>query len=275
MSSEEIIKSIQEITKNPYVITSLYSTVIAYSAAIVSGKLAIGYKLKKENKVENCKVIYETDALKTIRKEKTNPMQKELEDLIYEGLTKLSFDISPESMQIIIKNLTSMIDKSNYMNSIRQCFFGTCGMYFPSDHSIRINKLSFLNTNLQKNRALKKQIISHELMHAASGYKYKKILASGFAQSSSIGDGINEGYTDLISQRYFCKEIQETVGYCYHKAVSEITEFIIGKQKMLDLYFHSDLKGLIGELSKYQSEEKVKLFILDLDTILKAKKVNQ
>ncbi|MGM9882510.1 MAG: hypothetical protein ACI31S_06715 [Bacilli bacterium] len=274
MSSEEIIKSIQEITKNPYVITSLYSA-ITYSAVIVSGKLAMSYKLKKENKVENCKVIYETDALKVIRKERTNSMQKELEDLIYEGLMRLSFDISPESMQIIIKNLTSMIDKSNYMNSIRQCFFGTCGMYFPSDHSIRINKLSFLNTNLQKNSALKKQIISHELMHAASGYKYKKILASGFAQSSSIDDGINEGYTDLISQRYFCKEIQETVGYCYHKAVSEITEFIIGKQKMLDLYFHSDLKGLIGELSKYQSEEKVKLFILDLDTILKAKKVDQ
>lgn len=103
MSSEEIIKSIQEITKNPYVITSLYSTVIAYSAAIVSGKLAIGYKLKKENKVENCKVIYETDALKTIRKEKTNPMQKELEDLIYEGLMRLNFDISPESMKIIKK----------------------------------------------------------------------------------------------------------------------------------------------------------------------------
>ena len=78
-------------------------------------------------------------------------------------------------------------------------------------------------------------------MYAASGYSCDDKLISGFGQSLSnkisIGVGITEGYTDLIFQRYFCEEILEKIGYRYHKIVSKLTEFIIGKEKMQDLYF--------------------------------------
>lgn len=262
MSSEELIKLVQEIATNPHIIATMCSAIMVYTSGVATSY----YKLKRDNKIENCKTIYEPNALKTIRKKRINPVQEELEDLIYEILTKLSFEVSPESMQIIKNNLMSVNDKSNYFDSLQQKYFESLGTY-SGDHNIRVNKLFFLKAN----SSLRRQIISHELMHAASGYKYQNISGAGFCQSNGIGRGINEGYTDLISQRYFSQEIQET-SYTYHKIISAITELVIGKQKMLDLYFHGNLKGLITELSKYQPEEKATQFILDLDTILGLKK---
>lgn len=105
-------------------------------------------------------------------------------------------------------------------------------------------------------------------MHAASSYSYNGENVVGFHQHNhNIGVGINEGYTDVISKRYFCKGIvTHKTAYSYLEAIAKIIELIVGKEKMQEFYFQSDLKGLISELSKYQDESKVKEFIFDLDT---------
>lgn len=269
MSSEEISKLVQEILKNPNFVIAIYTSLIPL---VITQKATMNYKLKRENRVKNCKVT-EITPLETIREKRKKPISKEFEDLIYEALTRLCLEVSPESMEIIKKNLFSvaMANNSNYISwAIKYFTTKTTGSYSAFKHNIAINSffIKFVDANSKEINELKREIISHELMHAASSYKYNDILGSGFHQTHKSGIGINEGYTDLIAKRYFNKGIEQMCGYSYHRNIAEIVETIVGKQKMLNLYFHGNLQGLIKELSKYQSEEKVKQFILDLDTIL-------
>ena len=86
-----------------------------------------------------------------------------------------------------------------------------------------------------------KKILYHELLHALTSFKCKNLLISGF-HHKNIGQGINEGYTDLITNRLLnISEYDYKIGYPYESIVSNIVEFIIGKEKMYSLYFNGDL----------------------------------
>lgn len=230
----------------------------------VSASLTKKYKLIHNNKITNHKIIHESNALKTIRKKPKKPIiDKETIDIINEAVELLSHELSKETMEIIKRNLTSINKIKNKTSPKNKHDYG---FYQTNSHSINI----YLT---QDDPRIKRQILSHELMHAAASYSYKNIMQNGFMQSidsiETIGLALNEGYTDLLSQRYFCQNIDIfTTPYEYQKTVSAITELIIGKQKMQELYFQGNLKELIEELSKYQEKNKVKQFILDLDTIL-------
>lgn len=117
--------------------------------------------------------------------------------------------------------------------------------------------------------------IYHELFHMA-GSKYEDgIDYSGFQQSSlkpgiaNIGRGINEGYTELLSQRYFGKNDDNEGTYEYEVFTVEKLEQIIGKEKMESLYLNANLKGLIDELKQYTSEEEIMRFISSTDFLVK------
>lgn len=146
-------------------------------------------------------------------------------------------------------------------------------------HSIRENYfLTKINiSNYIEGKKLFQKVISHELIHAASSFKsYRKII-TGFCQcyikpfSLVLGRGINEGYTEVLSNRYVVNQNLNVkgkdAGYDYEISVAKIVELIIGKEEMIDMYFHGNLDGLIKELSKYEEEVKVKGFISDLDAI--------
>ena len=115
--------------------------------------------------------------------------------------------------------------------------------------------------------------IFHELFHLASSYydSKNKMVYCGFKQrnqsaSYNIGIGINEGYTQLLTNRY-----SEENPYSYPKEtrIAEIIESVIGKENMQKYYFTANLKGLIAELTKYKSEEEVMKFIQMVDFSLK------
>lgn len=105
--------------------------------------------------------------------------------------------------------------------------------------------------------------IFHELFHMASSYYDFKTLTkySGFCQNTT-GKGINEGYTQLLANRY-TEKFSDC--YLYETRIAGIVEEIVGKDKMQENYFTINLKGLIEELTKYVSEEKVMRFIRALD----------
>lgn len=114
-------------------------------------------------------------------------------------------------------------------------------------------------------------VIYHELFHMASTtYKYG-IGYSGFRQMSlkpgviSLGTGLNEGYTELLTQRYFGPNSYIGAAYQYQVIMAEKIEQIIGKEKMQSLYLNSNLKGLIEELEQYVSEEEIMGFIANTD----------
>ena len=95
----------------------------------------------------------------------------------------------------------------------------------------------------------------HELLHMATTYVRGPIYLSGFAQTVlpgfGIGASINEGVTELITRRVFCKEVEGDENYIYgfEKNMVFILESIVSTDKLYEYYFNGDLLGLIDELA--------------------------
>lgn len=115
--------------------------------------------------------------------------------------------------------------------------------------------------------------IYHELFHMASSVYKNGILYSGFSQETdksdgvNLGDGLNEGYTQLLTQRYFGYIDNLNKSYIVEVHYAELLEKIVGQEKMKSLYLNADLSGLINELKIYSSEEEIGKFFSSLDFI--------
>ena len=113
-------------------------------------------------------------------------------------------------------------------------------------------------------------VIFHELFHMASSLYRNGVYYSGFSQAvknkGAIGKGLNEGYTELLTQRYFNVN---SSAYLSHVIIAERIEKIIGKEKMENLYFNSNLYGLINEFKQYSTEEDFINFLFNMDFCLK------
>lgn len=115
--------------------------------------------------------------------------------------------------------------------------------------------------------------IFHELLHMASSTFTNGIRYSGFNQASikkglNIGNGLNEGYTELLCRRYFAENTEVTNAYEYQVFTTERLEKIVGKEKMQSLYLNANLPGLIDELKQYSTEEEIMEFIASTDFVL-------
>ena len=100
--------------------------------------------------------------------------------------------------------------------------------------------------------------LDHELFHMSSSLitpKPNKLLENydfiGFRDGFK-GKGLNEGYTQLLSERFF--DTEKT--YIRLVEVVKVLEYIIGKDIMQECYFDTGLKGLIDELIKYFEPEE-------------------
>ena len=112
--------------------------------------------------------------------------------------------------------------------------------------------------------------IFHEFIHLASKKK-DDVFNEGFYYyiegTGYVGRGINEGYTEILRERYFDIDLRET-GYLYEYQMTKILELIIGAEKMEHIYFKGSLLILIRELSNYCSLEEAKQFIDDMDRMV-------
>ncbi|MGN0974286.1 MAG: hypothetical protein ACI4OT_06035 [Bacilli bacterium] len=116
--------------------------------------------------------------------------------------------------------------------------------------------------------------LNHELLHMATTIKKGTLSFTGFKQvilnlnplySSIIGTGLNEGYTEVLAERYF----GEGNSYYAEKYYASLLENIVGKEKMEQLYFKADLNGLIEELEKYETRDNILNFVENLDYLNK------
>ena len=103
--------------------------------------------------------------------------------------------------------------------------------------------------------------IYHELWHAASASEVGYI---GFEKNRKYR-GLNEGYTDLMTKRYF-DDGTHVPHYKIEFYFCLMIESIISKSIMERLYLKADVDSLINEFSKYLDHEKViKVFeLLDI-----------
>ena len=132
------------------------------------------------------------------------------------------------------------------------------------------NRLTVLNKKCDKISS----IICHELLYMASTIESHNTTFVGFLQENkatkkTLGIALNEGYTEYLNKKYFNSTLETT--YENEIAIAEKIEFIIGKDKMQELYFTANLNGLIEELSKYTTNENAISIIKDLDKIMNSK----
>ena len=115
--------------------------------------------------------------------------------------------------------------------------------------------------------------IYHELFHASSSYHDRNIkdIKSGFHHQGLVGLGLNEGYTELLTNRFFGK--QKDSGYLNECHYASLIEKLVGADKMQTLYFKSNLNGLIAEMGKYNSLENIKKFLDNLNVFIITREV--
>jgi len=160
-------------------------------------------------------------------------------------------------LNIFYNNLKSLkINQSNFIQKILNKINKRSGWYSPDD-----NEINYVD------RLEAKDTIFHELLHAASSIEDKEesISFSGFEQINcerwqKIGRALNEGYTELLNQRYF-SPVRDV--YTMEVTIAKMIERIVGREKMTEMYFQANLKGLINELSKYN--ENILEFLGHLD----------
>ena len=109
--------------------------------------------------------------------------------------------------------------------------------------------------------------IYHELFHVFTTYK-KNILStvSGFNYTNihtDIARSLNEGYTDLLANRYF----DSVVSYMIEANIARKTEIILSEKNMQNLYASNNLYAIIKSLSKFSSEEEAIAFISSTDKL--------
>lgn len=121
--------------------------------------------------------------------------------------------------------------------------------------------------------------IYHELFHMASSVydSEKELVCAGFKQRYytsgskskviNIGDGINEGYTELLAHRYFGGKHKMSKTYKFEVGIVDKLEKIVGQDEMKKLYLSANLMGLVDNLKQYASEEDILNFINGVDLV--------
>jgi len=257
------------------------------------------YKLQIENILDNEVVIVSTPKvlLKEINQEQI--IKKYFEDLIQEFIQTITKEISFSDLNILHNNLSNItihqkMEKNKRIKNFKKCIFNlsfTMGYYKFQDNNIYI--ISFLEHHLYQKiikifadfkekksyKKIIKGILFHELLHASTTIYIDKFnYFSGFCQGNSyykqIGNGINEGYTENLLEKFFPNDVLLDCMYNYEKSIAKLTEEIVGFDKMSKYYFNADLYSFVSELAKYSSIEKAGNFILNLDQVIKIQKSN-
>ena len=224
------------------------------------------YLLYKNEQPKNMKLISGPPELfQTVRTLKKNHRRnhmidnsiQEFKNVIEEKMNHIDLSLfhnNVDQVTVYMKNFK--LNNFIYRNSIS-------GIYDSKTNSIEIDKSDYLDT------------IDHELMHMASSHydQNNKKSYCGFHQrstgiNSSIGKGLNEGYTELLIDRYFRSDKVKGLSYHFEKQIASNLETIIGQDKMEQFYMSANLYGLVEELKQYKTEEEVLKFISDVDFML-------
>lgn len=176
--------------------------------------------------------------------------------LIQNFLNTMKKELSFNDYEIIEQNIKNI--NIEFLEKIKD--EDVCGLYSP-EGLITLHKKDDEFT------------FYHELFHASSSYynENKLELNSGFHhqhinEKKDIGRGFNEGYTELLTQRYF--GFHHECGYSNELHYVRLIEHLIGKEQMQSFYLRSSLNDLITELCKYNSFENVLKFMESMDKFI-------
>ena len=154
-------------------------------------------------------------------------------------------NFSEEELNLFNQNIKSL--KIFKLNFIEEFIFRYDAMYDSMLNKIVLGK-DFTD-------------IFHELFHLSSTDFSREEMCCGFVFNAD-GVALNEGYTEILSKRYF-----NSIGEGYKKQIkyAQIIEDIVSKDVMEHLYLTADFQGLVDELRKYASYKEVIDFIINMD----------
>lgn len=113
-------------------------------------------------------------------------------------------------------------------------------------------------------------VIWHELLHVSSFIRCRNETHCGFCvrrnDSVPIGNGINEGYTELLNERYFTPNYNRH-SYNIERKYMHIIEYIVGQSNLINMYSSANLEGFIRHLEQFIDRRSIITFIHNLDFI--------
>ncbi|MBQ8132693.1 MAG: hypothetical protein IJ193_09395 [Bacilli bacterium] len=191
-----------------------------------------------------------------------NDIIKEFNDTMEENFTK-----EKNAFNRNIKTLKIVESKNNIFHKAIDHFRGAVEQGSYSDYHNEIE----IRLPKEEHKKKVKSVVMHELIHMSSSVDK---VGTGFHQSNiekspvtSLGRGINEGYTEKLNQEYFSKYIDRGV-YDYEIVLAGGIERIVGKKEMQKLYFNADLRGLLRGINHYVNDmNKVANLIYDIDKL--------
>ena len=226
----------------------------------------------------------------------------------YTDSNRVKVHVNPQ----VVENINNSFDKSkilsiNYFSNAILNFLDVLEREFPKfllrnfydniEH-ISINKVQKIIKNKKINGRYRfydniidlddnsVSSIYHELFHLASTRVSGKYCYSGFLvydkhHRQSIGRGINEGYTQLLTERYFggektkhflwdnygMKATKRIVGgsYSFQVFICSMLEEIVGKTNMEKMYLTANLYDLVNILSKFSNKNSTEEFLSNMD----------
>ena len=221
---------------------------------------------------DNIQLYKETRPIKinSVKKNDTNSIKAKEKDFILSHLENEV--ISPQIelfSSVMIDNFSSDNLSSFYNNILNlkvnyqeyhegNSICKISGSYIVNENTINVTDIST------------EGVIYHELFHLASSFVDGDNLHSGFSQNSKsgvIGVGINEGYTEVLTNRYF--NVVDNNAYPFERYAVSKLEQVVGKELMESLYLNADLYGLINELGQYMKFEDIMKFIANMDFLTK------
>lgn len=187
--------------------------------------------------------------------------KKEIGPLLTDFIETLKKEMPEEYLLLLVNNMNTL--KILFKDfTLSKIFLNdkTNGQYDIEKNTIEISKRNY------------KLTIIHELFHMASSMfdKENNTIFCGFFQLTpniKIGEGLNEGYTQYLTEKYFSDKHSLLDAYSYEKTIAGILELIVGKNNMENFYFHANLKGLIDFLSQYIDKNEINNFFIYLDYI--------
>ena len=200
--------------------------------------------------------------LEDSKKTKINITKKKYKDCVKKFRDVISEKAPSYNLTLFEKNIKSLIFKEEKLSKLNEDNFNTnnttYGYLSLPENYIYITKENYLLA------------IFHELFHESNFIITKDRVFFGFAQYAKetiIGQAINEGYTSALTRRYFNYENEGIYSYVVESLLVTMLEEIVGREKMEELYSKADLYGLIKELKKYNTEQKIVDFIKNCDFV--------
>ena len=131
---------------------------------------------------------------------------------------------------------------------------------------------------LEKDKKKVEDTKTHELLHMASSRNGRNLEVCGFeridyATGLTFGTGLNEGYTEYLNVKYFARNVRNS--YSNLREITGKIGRIIGQKKMEQFYFSNDTGGLINELEKYASRDKIIEIIKKMDMVCRPAKTKE